>query len=57
MAAIAVWALLCLVVLAAAETNLLLLVGILIVPLEDKLKGFVSASFLVVGTIAEWLVL
>jgi hypothetical protein len=36
-AAIAVWALLCLVVLAAAETNLLLLVGILIVALEDKL--------------------
>lgn len=57
MASIAVGSLLWLVVLATAETDLLLLVGVLVFTLEHELQWLVGASLLVVRTVAEWLIL
>jgi hypothetical protein len=56
-ASIAEWSFLRLVVFAAAETDFLLLIRILIFSLKNKLKRLVSASLLIVRTIAEWLIL
>lgn len=57
MASVAEWSLLGLIVFAAAETDFLLLIRILIFSLEHKLKRLVGASFLVVRAIAEGLIL
>ena len=57
MASIAEWSLLGLIVFAAAETDFLLLIRVLIFSLEHKLKRLVGASFLVVRPIAERLIL
>ena len=57
MAAITEGATLRFVVFAAAEANLLFFIGILIIAFKNELEGFVSAAFLVVRAIAEWLIL
>ena len=46
-----------LIVFAAAETDLLLLIRILVIAFECKLEGLVGAALLVVRSIAEWLIL
>ena len=57
MAAVAERSTLRLIVFAAAETDLLLLIRILVIAFECKLEGLVGAALLVVRSIAEWLIL
>ena len=57
MAAITEGATLRFVVFATAETNLLFFIGILIIAFKNELERLVSAAFLVVRAIAEWLIL
>jgi hypothetical protein len=45
------------VVLAATETDLLLLIGVLVIALKDELERLVGASLFIVRTVAEWLIL
>ena len=45
------------VVLAATETDLLLLIGVLVIALKYELERLVGASLFIVRTVAEWLIL